>query len=117
MTDQPHLDEEALAELQDVMEEEFDILIQTYISDSSDRLATLKTTLEAGDMEGFSRCAHSFKGSSINIGVPRLGELCRDAELAGKSGDLAQAGALVARIEEEFRVIQARLETLLVQSG
>mgnify|MGYP004274314837 CR=1 FL=1 len=34
MNDKPHLDVEALAELQDVMEDEFDVLIQTYLADS-----------------------------------------------------------------------------------
>src|SRR5690554_1499436 len=38
MNDKPHLDEEALAELKDVMEEEFDVLIQTYLADSRSRI-------------------------------------------------------------------------------
>ena len=33
MNDKPHLDEEALTELQDVMEDEFDVLIETYLKD------------------------------------------------------------------------------------
>ena len=38
MNDKPHLDVEALAELQDVMEDEFDVLIQTYLADSRSRI-------------------------------------------------------------------------------
>ena len=47
MGDKPHLDEEALAELQDVMEDEFEVLIQTYLADSQDRIHSLRQALEA----------------------------------------------------------------------
>src|SRR5690554_8238582 len=88
MNEKPHLDEAALAELRDVMEDEFDILIQTYISDSRDRLEALRQALSDGDPDALAKAAHSFKGSSINIGAPRLGELCHIIEQAGRDGDL-----------------------------
>ena len=72
MNDKPHLDVEALAELQDVMEDEFDVLIQTYLADSRSRIDGLKEALATADPEHFAKTAHSFKGSCINIGAPRL---------------------------------------------
>jgi len=115
MTDKQHLDEEALAELQDVMEDEFDVLIQTFIIDSRDRIATLNAALRAGDADAFTRTAHSLKGSCINIGAPRLGELCLEAEEAAKVPDLAEASRLVSAIEEEFASVIGLLEGLLVR--
>ncbi|MCG7199199.1 Hpt domain-containing protein [Marinobacter pelagius] len=115
MTDKQHLDEEALAELQDVMEDEFDVLIQTYIIDSRDRIASLKSALSAGDADAFAKTAHSLKGSCINIGAPRLGELCMEAEQAGKVSDLTEASRLVGEIEEEFAAVISLLEGLLVR--
>ena len=108
MTDKPHLDEEALAELQDVMEDEFEVLIQTYLADSRTRLDSLRQALEAGDVDAFAKTAHSFKGSCINIGAPRLGELCRNAEKIGQSESLAEAPPVLEEIESEFqRVTEA----------
>lgn len=115
MTDKQHLDEEALAELQDVMEGEFDVLIQTYIIDSRDRIASLKSALAAGHADAFAKTAHSLKGSCINIGAPRLGELCMEAEQAGKVSDLGEASRLVGEIEEEFAAVISLLEGLLVR--
>lgn len=114
MNDRPHLDKEALAELQDVMENEFDVLIQTYISDSAERVSALRTALETGDADALAKTAHSFKGSSINIGAPRLGALCMDVEDAGRAGRLADAGPMLDRVESEFRQVQEMLESFMV---
>ena len=113
MTDKPHLDEEALAELQEVMEDEFDILINTYINDSSDRIAHLRAALEKSDADSFAKSAHSFKGSCINIGAPRLGELCFQAEKAAVDNRLEQAGAMLDAIENEFREVEGTLRRFL----
>src|SRR5690554_168960 len=112
MNDKPHLDEEALAELKDVMEDEFDLLIQTYLNDSRSRIETLRQALADNEPDLFARAAHSFKGSSINIGAPRLGDICVEAEQVGKAGALEQGPAVLARIEAEFREVQARLRSL-----
>jgi len=112
MTEPRHLDEEALAELQDVMENEFDVLIQTYVSDSRARVATLREALAAGDATTFAKTAHSFKGSCINIGAPRLGELCQAAEAAGRAGDMEQGEELLGEIETELERVVGLLEDL-----
>lgn len=113
MTDKPHLDQEALAELQDVMEHEFDILINTYIRDSSDRIASLRSALAQDDADAFSKAAHSFKGSCINIGAPRLGALCFEAEKAGRENRLGKAEEMVDAIDNEFRQVEETLRRFL----
>jgi HPt (histidine-containing phosphotransfer) domain-containing protein len=113
MTDKPHLDEEALTELQDVMENEFDVLIETYLKDSSDRITFLRDAIGSADADSFAKAAHSFKGSSINIGAPRLGELCLKAEQAGKNNRLEDAEEVVQAIESEFRQVEQTLKRFL----
>ncbi|MDX1599299.1 MAG: Hpt domain-containing protein [Marinobacter sp.] len=113
MNDKPHLDEEALAELKDVMEDEFDVLIHTYISDSADRLASIRSAIEAGDADALVKAAHSFKGSSINIGAPRLGTLCLEVENAGREERLSDAGPFVEQIDLEFQQVRSMLERIL----
>lgn len=114
MNDKPHLDEEALAELRDVMEDEFDILIQTYISDSRERIQALHQALSDNDPDAFTKTAHSFKGSSINIGAARLGELCLVIEKAGRDGALADARQRMTDLEAEFAIVRRLMEESLL---
>ncbi|KAA1174781.1 Hpt domain-containing protein [Marinobacter salinexigens] len=115
MVDKPHLDEEALAELQDVMEDEFEVLIHTFVNDSRERIAGLQHAADANDADAFAKMAHSFKGSCINIGAPHLGELCLEAEKAGKADSLDGAPAMLAAIRAEFQIVTDMFEGFLVR--
>ncbi len=105
-----HLDFAALAELREVMEDEFEILIETYLNDSAERVVQLKEAAEARDAEALSRAAHSFKGSCTNIGVPVLAKLCMEAELKGKEGELEGVDELVLSIENTFSEVSLLLK-------
>ena len=113
MNERAHLDDEALAELREVMDDDFAVLITTFIEDSAVRIAALKRTLESAEAEAFSKAAHSFKGSCINIGAPLLGELCLEAERMGRTGDLTGAEPLLKEIEEEFETVRGLLQRYL----
>ena len=108
-----HLDHEALAELKEVMEEDFHILLSTYLSDSQVRIDGLKQALNNNDPEQYARAAHSLKGSCINIGAMRLGNLCMSAERAGRAGELHSAPTNLAAIESEFELVSEQLESYL----
>lgn len=114
MNDKPHLDEEALAELQDVMEDEFDVLIRTYINDSVDRISSIRQALDAGEADALVKTAHSFKGSCVNIGAPRLGALCLEIEDAGREQRFNEVASLMEAIDSEFRQVREMLEGFLV---
>ena len=109
MNEQQHIDHDALAELRDVMEEEFVILVNTFIQDSDDRLRQLREGAEAEDPEGVRKVAHSFKGSCINIGAPELADRCREAEQRGRDEDLSDIGACVNAIEKELETVREAL--------
>jgi len=94
-----HLDSAVLAALQDVMEDEYPVLLDTFLIDSEERLLVLRQAEQAADAQSLRLAAHSFKGSCINIGAPRLGELCFEAEKAGR--DLAGATT-----RERYEILQ-----------
>ena len=104
-----HIDLNALAELRDVMEDEFAMLIETFLNDSVNRIAHIREALHAQQADQFGRACHSFKGSCINIGVPRLADLCKQGELMGYEGRLADAPQLVEAIEAEFALVKVLL--------
>lgn len=68
------LDLEALAELRQVMDDEFEILLTTFLDDAVQRLAAIRAA--RSDTEALRRAAHAFKGSSSNIGAVELAERC-----------------------------------------
>lgn len=109
MSDQQHLDHEALAELRDVMEDEFNILINTFLQDADERLRQLSEAARGEDAVSFRKVAHSFKGSCINIGAPILADCCYAAEQAGREEDLAQSGQQIAAIEAELATVSEQL--------
>ncbi|WP_312381082.1 Hpt domain-containing protein [Stutzerimonas balearica] len=100
-----HLDSAVLVTLQDVMEAEYPVLLDTFLIDSQDRLRTIQDALAQGEGEALRRAAHSFKGSCSNLGALRLAELCFELEEIARQGALEQAAVCVERIEREFAIV------------
>ena len=104
------LDFSALAELKEVMEDEFEILLETFLTDSAERVEQIKVAASLRDADELSRAAHSFKGSCTNIGVPILAQLCMEVELKGKNSDLEGIDTLVTSIEDTFEEVSRLLK-------
>lgn len=111
-----HLNLSSIAELREVMEEDFNFLIETFLQDSEERITQLKTAYSDGDAVEFGRAAHSFKGSCTNIGLPRLSEMCLIAEKVGKHQDLSKAAELIDSIESEYHIASQLLEQEIANS-
>jgi HPt (histidine-containing phosphotransfer) domain-containing protein len=97
-----HLDHKVLSALQDVMEDEYPLLLDTFLADSQERLRLLHKTHDAAQLIA---TAHSFKGSSSNMGAIRLAELCHQLEQRAKEPSLAGIEKLVAEIDGEFAIV------------
>lgn len=106
-----HLDPVVLSGLQEVMESEYPKLLDTFLDDSQKRIEALRQS--RGDAKALGRIAHSFKGSSGNLGAVRLAHLCQrleaeSAEAAEAAGDLE---ALVDQIDLEFALVKPLYES------
>lgn len=102
----PHLDSDVLAALQDVMEDEYPVLLDTFLADSEERLRVLREAQQAGDAQAIRLAAHSFKGSCSNMGANLLAGLCRQLEEAGRCEELSVAPALLEQVEREFAIVR-----------
>lgn len=102
-----HLDRDVLSALQEVMEEEYSLLLDTFLSDAEDRLKVLR---EAGDAESLGATAHSFKGSCSNMGAIRLAALCHELEQRARHRPLQGVATLVAEIADEFATVRPLYE-------
>ena len=107
-----HIDENMLTELRDVMEEDFPLLIETFLRDSLQRLAAIREAFQNVQAREFSRACHTLKGSCINLGLDRLADLCRQGELMGGAGELGRGGALLEEMDAEYRIVRELLAPL-----
>lgn len=108
------IDDEALAQLASVMEDEFVDLLQTYLNNVPRELARLDQGFASKESERVVASAHAIKGSSANLGAVRLGALCRDLERLARSGALPpEALQLRDDIHSEFACVKPALESRL----
>jgi histidine phosphotransfer protein HptB len=110
-----HLDFDALNSLKEIMEDDFSFLVETFLSDSADRITALKSAVESEEVDNVRRSAHSFKGSCSNLGVLKLANLCAQIERKAVNGDIADLSAEIQEIEQEFAIIEKMLMDFMTQ--
>lgn len=111
MSSESHLNREVLTTLQDVLDDQFPVLISTFLSDSDERIRLLHRALASRDCDTVWRQAHSFKGSCNNIGAERLAQLCQGMESAGRSEQLDGQEQTLVAIQEEFAKLKISLKS------
>ncbi|MHC8408443.1 Hpt domain-containing protein [Pseudomonas sp. TMB3-21] len=108
-----HLDHNVLTALQEVMEDDYPILLDIFLSDSEERLNVLRN---ADTAESVGATAHSFKGSSSNMGAIHLAELCSALEQRVHHVPLEVIKTLIVEINNEFDIIRPLYEAELKRS-
>ena len=81
-------------------------LIPGFMQNRMKELPVIQKLYEDQDFEGFEKFGHKLKGSSLNYGFLKLGELAHALEEAGKAKDLGQIKRLSDQIEEHVRNIK-----------
>jgi HPt (histidine-containing phosphotransfer) domain-containing protein len=105
------LDDAVLAKLRaDVGEDFIGELIDAFLEDAPELIASMKTALAQNDVEAFRRAAHSLKSNSMTFGANELAETAKGLEEAGKSGNLAGVEERLAFVETEFDRVRRALE-------
>lgn len=95
-------DDEALALLRDIMEDEFNDLIQVFINDSDIRLQHLNQAYSAQQFDEVRRLAHSFKGASSNVATPCLTQLCFQVEEAAHQRQIPRLVSGLRALQTEY---------------
>ncbi|UCJ15141.1 Hpt domain-containing protein [Pseudomonas sp. MM211] len=106
-----HLDRAVLVTLQDIMEGEYPVLLDTFIADSEERLRLLRVAEQEQDVQTMRHAAHSFKGSCSNMGAKMLADTCCELEELARRGDLTDSAALIGRVEREFAIVRILLKS------
>jgi len=104
-----HIDLGTLRELRDVMDQDFEELIEAYLSDTRTRIDDVRAAVIAKDSYQLRELAHSLKGSCINIGAVSLAQWCQKAENMAKEGELEGVSDVVDEIQRQFAEVRSAL--------
>jgi signal transduction histidine kinase/DNA-binding response OmpR family regulator/HPt (histidine-containing phosphotransfer) domain-containing protein len=111
------IDRQIIDELQEVMEDEFDDLLETYLTNAPKLLSQLEEAAAEHRLDGMIPPAHSLKSSSANVGALHLSELAKRVEHAGKAGDLGGAMEAFAQLPGELARTLAELRRIREELG
>jgi CheY-like chemotaxis protein/HPt (histidine-containing phosphotransfer) domain-containing protein len=85
-------------------------ILGMFLDDAPNQIERMQKQLEAEDLFGLERQAHSLKGAVMNIGGNALEKVAFAIELAARNGELDKARLLVAKLQKEFEGFKATLE-------
>ena len=84
-------------------------LIDTFVEDARELIATLERALAETDVDAFRRAAHSLKSNSETLGAAGLAALARELEAMARAGSLegvrSRVEELVAAYETAVRAL------------
>ena len=92
-------------------------ILDRYESDGIARIARMREQLLDDARTALLAEAHALKGSSANLGIPRVAELSALLERALKGVDASEIAATLASLVDEFPVECMRARELVVASG
>lgn len=108
-----HFDIEALAMLEEIMEDEFSELIQVFIIDSDPRVPAMQSALDEQNALLLKEIAHSFKGASSNLSALPLAEICFNIEQKARDVDFDGIQSLISETDVEYQSVKTILLSLI----
>jgi histidine phosphotransfer protein HptB len=95
------------------MEDQFPLLLHTYIRDATDALTDMAAALTDGDAEHLRRRAHSLKGSSANLGASLLAQHLQQLEDHALDANLERAESVFITAQLEGERVISGLQRLI----
>jgi signal transduction histidine kinase/DNA-binding response OmpR family regulator/HPt (histidine-containing phosphotransfer) domain-containing protein len=107
------LDGEVLAQLREDLggAAPLEQVVALFLEKTPAILAELRDAVARGDPDAVRRGAHTIKGTSATLGARDLSEKCRRLEEQARLGEVGDAAAALAEIEEAWRAAEAALRT------
>ena len=90
-------------------------LIETYLTDSLDLLATMELAVSGSTADQLRRAAHSLKSNSASFGARGLAGLCQEFEQQARDGRLDGAVARLAQVNSAFVEVERELRLVLAE--
>jgi PAS domain S-box-containing protein len=112
------LEAAALANLRDLGGVEFLVeVVDVFLADAPELIASLHSTLERGEAEELRRAAHTLKSNGSTLGAAAFAEDCRAIEQHAKEGRLEGIPPLLDEVERDYRSLEEALVALRSQEA
>ncbi|MES9961385.1 MAG: ATP-binding protein [Sedimenticola sp.] len=106
------IDQEVVAELYEIMAEDFTSLLEVFLDNSPESLDLIEKSIREGDCSRAILPAHSLKSSSANVGAMRLSGLAKKMEAAARKNDLATLEGGIMELREAYDQAERELQGL-----
>jgi len=107
------LDKQVLAELYDIMEDDFVSILQSFLGNAPSLMHGIKAAVQEKDLQALAGSAHSLKSSSANVGAMELSILARELEYKGRRQDGTNLKASYQQILAIYRRTLTELATIV----
>ena len=104
---------EMMAELKEIMEDEFPSLIETFVIESARQYEEAKGAWHIQNLDVLRRAAHSLKGSCSNIGAEALQATCADLEHSARDAQTDAIPQLLEATEQQLGAVTSAVQSLL----
>ncbi len=95
------------------IEETVATILGVFREDAPERMRALEAAMAGRDPSEVRMAAHAFKSAASTVRAIDLAELLNQVELAGVSGDMTQAEALMPQILDEHEAVMRFLEQMV----
>lgn len=112
----PVLDQGALQRLMDIGKQTdpgfLQQILDMFTRQAPQNLIEIREAVDRGDFNTLWKSAHKLKGTCLNIGAKRLGELCRSIEKKGKGLEISGLQSLCMQLEPVYQITVKELKGL-----
>jgi len=85
-------------------------IVERYLADSRDLVASIERAIEQGDVEELARAAHAWRSYNGNVGAHGLASLCRELEDRARNGKVAAARELLGELRASYVRVREELQ-------
>lgn len=87
-------------------------LITIYLGQSPGLIEDIRTSYNLKNSEQMGRAAHTLKGSSLNVGLRKFAEICKELELKGKNNDFDDVDKLLENLDVYYLITVKELKII-----
>jgi len=75
-------------------------VVRLFLDQTPERMEEIHRALDAGDAGDLERSAHTLEGAAVSLAMPRLRDITHRIAIHSQRGELEEAAALVAELDE-----------------
>lgn len=87
-------------------------LITVYLGQSPGLIDDIRKSYAARNSDQMGRAAHTLKGSSLNVGLRKFADICKDIELKGKHNDFDDIDKLLENLDIYYLITVKELKKI-----